>query len=48
MLKRNIGIYKEEYFSEPSNAINERGMCMKTVLLSLYLKKCPYNKAHLL
>lgn len=48
MLKRNIDIYKEEYLAEPSNVINEGGMCMRTVLLSLYLKKRPYNKAHLL
>lgn len=48
MLKRNIAISKEEYLTEPSNVINERGMCLNTVLLSLYLKKRPYNKAHLL
>lgn len=48
MLKRNIAVYKEEYLAEPLNAVNERSMCLRTVLLSLYLKILPYNKAHLL
>lgn len=48
MLKRNIAIYKEEYLPEPSNVIKERGLCLRTVLLSLCLKNLPYNKANLL
>lgn len=47
MLKRNIAIYKEEYLPEPSNVIKERGLCLRTVLLSLCLKNLPYNKANL-
>lgn len=39
MLKRNIATYKEKYLAEPSNVINERGMCLRAILLSLYLKK---------
>lgn len=48
MLKRNTAFYKEEYLIELSNVVNERSMCLRTVLLSLYLKILPYNKAHLL
>lgn len=39
MLKKNTAIYKEEYLAELSNVINGRGMCLRTILLSLYLKK---------
>lgn len=48
MLKRSTAISKEEYLPESSNVINERDMCLRTVLLSLCLKKLPYNEAHLL